>query len=152
MKRFIAWGLLTVLMTAGEAIAKPKSGSNSSSKAKSPPNLSHQYKLSAVASYEAYDGAPAGHCLALIKLKNGTVLPMMCKLDATGIYPLPQSIFAAPLAGEWSMLVEPVVQIRGGQAHALMKIDLKLTDGVLMAGGKKLVKSAVQPKLIKSPK
>ncbi len=119
-----------------------------------PPTIkvSDRYSRSAVASFDAYDVATPGHILALFVLKNGTRLPMLCKLDAGNAYPIHQSVFATNAKEDWTLTAEPLITIGTQNARGIMRMHLRFADGVLISGDKVLKRIAAKPNLIRHPK
>lgn len=99
-------------------------------------------------SYEVFHIKIPDHVLALIRLKNGTRLTMLCRLDADGIQPLPQSVFARGGTEAWYVMVEPKIRKGKTTGHALMRLEFRIVAGRLVSrDGRALKKMEDKPYL-----
>lgn len=108
--------------------------------------VSDHYSREAVKSYEVFESDIDGHVIMLVRLTTGEQFPMVCRKAQSGIYPIPQSVFATPGTERWSIMCEPQVR----NVYALMRLELSSADGALFMKDSRLKPSA-QARLVASP-
>jgi hypothetical protein len=107
--------------------------------------VSDRYSRKAVKSYELFDADIADHAMMLVQLTTGDRFPMLCRRTARGIYPIAQSVFAAPGAERWSIMCEP----HADNVYKLMRLELSRIDGAFSMGDRPLKPSTDVPLLSK---
>jgi hypothetical protein len=105
--------------------------------------VSDRYSRKAVKSYELFDADIADHAMMLVQLTTGDRFPMLCRRTASGIYPIAQSVFAAPGAERWSIMCEP----HAHNVYKLMRLELSRIDGALCMEDRRLSSSTKVPLL-----
>lgn len=114
--------------------------------------VSDEYSRSKVSSYEVYEWPVSKHCMVMMTLKSGRKLPMLCRRQASSIYPIPQSVFATDDPSRFRIMCEPMIERTGMHAHGLMQISVMaeskgLSDGIHVAP-----RVYPTPSLIEQPK
>jgi hypothetical protein len=109
--------------------------------------VSDRYSRKAVKSYEVFDVRIDNHAIMLVWLSTGEHFPMLCRKTADGIYPIPQSVFAASGAERWSVKCEPRVRRGASTGYALMALEISRKNGALFMGERRLTPSAKVPLL-----
>jgi len=100
--------------------------------------VSDRYSRKAVKSYEVFHSRIDQHAVMLVSLSTGEHFPMVCRKTANGIYPIPQSVFAASGEECWSIMCEPQVRRGNATVHALTALKFSRADGALFMGEDKL--------------
>jgi hypothetical protein len=108
--------------------------------------ISDEYSRGEVASYEVFDWP-----VALVTLKSGRKLPMLCHRQFASIYPIPQSVFATEDPMRFGIMCEPVVAKEGVSTHALMSISVVADSSGISDGIRKALKISPMPNLIERP-
>jgi len=129
----------------------PNTNTGSLPSARENVRISDDYKISEVASYEVSGWPVAQHCMAVVTLKSGRNLPMLCRRQSASIYPIPQSVFATEDPRRFSIMCEPLVAKGGVSAYALMHISVVADSSGISDGIRKAPKISPVPKLIERP-
>ena len=114
--------------------------------------ISDDYRRGDVASYEVYEWPVFQHCMALVTLKSGRTLPMLCRKYSGTIYPIDQSVFATADPTRFVIMCVPLFGQRGTPVYPTMPISVVIdsqgpSDGSLRHASKILPK----PGLIARP-
>jgi hypothetical protein len=110
--------------------------------------VSDEYSRSAVESYEVYDVRIKQHQLALLHLRGGLTIPMVCRVADGGINPIPQSVFAVSRdSSEWNITCEPRIDF----SYALMGLAVSYGDE-LRVGGREIRPLSDKPRLLHDDK
>jgi hypothetical protein len=118
-----------------------------------PTRVSDYYARESVTSFNVYDIEIPHHKMGFFILKSGYRMPMLCKLNADGIHPIPQSVFTTQNQNAFHIICEPVTyETNGSMSYALTAIDLSHVDGDLLVNRKKLSLYKPTPKLIDRPR
>ena len=110
--------------------------------------ISDRYSRASVDSYEIFKGEIDQHHFAMIHLVSGERFPMVCRVVAEGIYPIPQSVFSS--GGdltEWRIICEPRLE----QAYALIRLSVSSKGGSLRIEGEEFNRLTNKPKLLPRP-
>ena len=110
--------------------------------------ISDEYNRAKVASYEVFEWPVSQHCMAIVKLKSGTVIPLLCRQKEDSIYPIAQSVFATNDPTLFSIMCEPLIVLRDVHTHALMRITVVLNADGLFNGRHRAQKISPTPPLL----
>ncbi|MCE9519348.1 MAG: hypothetical protein K8R87_07335 [Verrucomicrobia bacterium] len=127
-------GILALALTIflSSCVQTPKLRTNNSPVRQE--RVSDRYSRGAVKTYELFETDIDGHVIMLARLFSGEHFPMLCGKTDSGIYPIPQSVFAESGAERWSIMCEPRVH----NAYALMRLELSGVESNLFMGSRKL--------------
>ena len=125
---------LTMLLLACTQTSKQHATSDPVSQER----VSDRYSRKAVKSYEVFHSRIDQHAVMLVSLSTGEHFPMVCRKTANGIYPIPQSVFAASGEECWIIMSEPQVRRGNATVHALTALKFSRADGELFMGEDKL--------------
>ena len=113
--------------------------------------ISDEYSRGDVVSYDVFEWPVHQHCMAMVTLKSGRKLPMLCRRQSASIYPIPQSVFATDDPTQFGIMCEPLVAKGGVNTHALMHISVVVDSHGLSDGNRKAPKIFPVPNLIDRP-
>jgi hypothetical protein len=143
--RILALGLMPLVLGCADT---PKRNTSVTSVPQE--RVSDRYSRRAVKSYEVFSLRIDNHVLMLVQLSTGEQFPMLCRKTSVGIYPIPQSVFAAVGTPRWSILCEPQVRRGAYTAYGLTQLEVSEANGALFMGGRRLESSTKAP-LLSSP-
>ena len=89
--------------------------------------------------------------MAMMTLKSGRKLPMLCRRQSASIYPIAQSVFATDDPTRFGIMCEPQISKKGVNAYAMMRISVVADSQGLSDGKRKAPKVSPVPKLIERP-
>ena len=113
--------------------------------------ISDEYGIENVVSYELFEWAVPQHCMAMVSLKSGTKLPMLCRQESASVYPIGQSVFSTEERKKFDIMCEPRFIDGEWSSFGLMEI-LVVTDSSGISDGKRRVARISQPlKLVQRP-
>ena len=144
-----------LICEAGLALCSCHSGQIANSAPPSPARdtirISDEYSRGEVTSYEVFEWPVSEHCMAMVTLKSGRKLPMLCRRQAASIYPIAQSVFATDDPTRFGIMCEPLISKEGANTHALMRISVVADSQGLSDGNRRVPKIFPIPSLIERP-
>jgi len=115
--------------------------------------ISDAYRRIYVKSYQVFEWPVTNHVMALIRLKSGRQLPMLCQRFSDSVYPIRQSVFSTTDKTKFYIMCEPLMQQRdGSEGYAMMRILVTVDKDSLSTMAQKMPIIEPKPRLVDSPK